>query len=455
MPIAPISIAARLRRPTFLSIWFAAIAHPGYACPDVSGPQTPTGSDAEVIGTPLELPNGQRIRNRLLKSAMSEAMADRHGHAPASMQSLYGRWADGGLGLSVTGNVMIDGRALGEPGNVVLEDERDLEALRAWAQAGQRGGARIYMQLNHPGRQCPKFLNRESVAPSAVPFKKDMQALFATPRALEPAEIEALVERFGRAAGIAEKAGFDGVQIHGAHGYLVSQFLSPHTNLREDDWGGTAEKRRRFVHEVYRAMRAHTSEGFGVAIKINSADFQKSGIDEQESTETIVALAEAGMDFVEVSGGTYEAPAMMGVRKVKDSTRRREAYFLAFAEELRAHMRQPLVVTGGFRTRPAMAEALRSGAIDMVGMARPLALDPDFPLRLLEDEGEPSIETPPRRTGIKALDRLGMIELTWYEQQLHRMGEGKEPKPNMSPLLSAAGTLLSQGFRGFRTRRAR
>ena len=405
-----------------------------------------------LLGTPLELPNGQVVPNRLLKSAMSEAIAQLDGRAPATMATLYGRWADGGVGLSVTGNVMVDRKALGEPGNVVLEDERDLDELGRWAKAGQRAGGLIYVQLNHPGRQVPRFLNAESVSPSAVPFRSDMQAMFATPRALEEAEIHELIERFARAAAVCEQAGFDGVQIHGAHGYLVSQFLSPHTNRREDAWGGSEDKRRRFPQELARAIRAATGPGFGLAIKINSADFQRGGITHDESMRSIEALAAEGMDFIEVSGGTYEAPAMMGKRK--KSTQEREAYFLDFAEALRERLQVPLCVTGGFRSGGAMEAALQSGALDLVGLARPLVLDPDFPRRLLEDPGA-RVEVAPKRTGVRFIDKLGMIDLLWYERQIRRISQGLDPVPDEPAIWTALGAIKSHGLDAFRVRRGR
>lgn len=406
-----------------------------------------------VLNQSLHLPNGQTIPNRLVKSAMSETLGAADCRAPSSMATLYGRWADGGVGLSITGNVMVDRRALGEAGNVVVEDDRDLDALSAWATAGKRGGGLIYMQINHPGRQAMKGLNAETVAPSAVPFAPHMQRFFGTPRALEPTEIEDIIARFATAATVAEQAGFDGVQIHAAHGYLISQFLSPQTNLRDDAWGGDAERRRAFALATYRAIRAATGPEFGVGIKINSADFQKGGISEEESADTILALAGEGMDFVEISGGTYEAPAMAGLKKA--STQAREAYFLTFAEALRSRLTVPLLVTGGFRSGQAMADAVASNTIDLVGLARPLAVDPDFPRKLLAD-GEIRLDLPRRRTGIKFLDKMGMLEVTWYERQLHRMAKGKPTRPNESGLRSFFGYLWSHGFiRTLRARRAR
>jgi 2,4-dienoyl-CoA reductase-like NADH-dependent reductase (Old Yellow Enzyme family) len=406
-----------------------------------------------VLAQPFTLPNGALIKNRLFKSAMSEALGNRERAPTPELVRLYQAWADGGVGLCITGNVMIDRRALGEPGNVVIEDDRDLAQLKAWAQAATRNGTQCWVQLNHPGKQSPKGLNKETVAPSAVPFRPDMKAFFATPRELSDAEVHALVARYGKAAGIVKQAGFSGVQIHGAHGYLVSQFLSPHHNRRTDDWGGTAEKRRRFVLAVYQAMRENVGPDFPIGIKLNSADFQRGGFTEEESLDTIRALAEAGIDLIEVSGGTYEAPAMTGVKAdkaevKKDSTRQREAYFLAFAEKARQAVKTPLVVTGGFRSSQGMAEAITSGAVDMVGLARVLAVEPDLPRRLLA--GQEAINViKPIKTGIKFIDKMGLLEVTWYTGQLKRIGKGEAPKPKESALWVFAKFIAHQVSAGW------
>jgi 2,4-dienoyl-CoA reductase-like NADH-dependent reductase (Old Yellow Enzyme family) len=388
-----------------------------------------------VLAQSLVLPNGSVIKNRLAKSAMSEAMATTEGTPTEAFAELYGQWACGGLGLCITGNVMIDRGALGEPGNVVIESERDLAELTRWAQAGTQDGTQLWMQLNHPGKQAPKGLNVENVAPSAVPFKPELAAFFPTPRELTDAEIVNIIQRFGRAAGVAQKAGFSGVQIHGAHGYLVSQFLSPLQNLRTDRWGGSPENRRRFVLEVLAEIRRQVGAAFPVGIKLNSADFQRGGFTEEESLDTMRALAEAGIDLIEISGGTYEAPAMAGLRQepVKDSTRRREAYFLAFAEKARAVVQVPLMVTGGFRSLEGMAAAVESGAVDLVGMARSLAMEPDLPNRLLRGE-QPRHAVRPIKTGIGYIDRMGMLEVTWYTRQLKRISKRQPPRPKESPL---------------------
>lgn len=413
---------------------------------------TASAAARPAFSTPLDLPCGARIKNRLFKSAMSEQLGDGRLDPTPGLARLYRTWAEGGIGLQVTGNVMIDRTALGEPCNVALDDRTDRGALARWAEAGRAGGAAIWVQLNHPGRQSPAFLSPEPVAPSAVPLGGALGKVFRPPRALQAGEIGAIVDRFARAAELCQQAGFTGVQIHGAHGYLVSQFLSPRVNLRTDEWGGSPENRRRFPLEVYRAIRARVGARFPVGIKLNSADFQKGGMDEEESVALVEALAAEGIDLVEISGGSYEAPAMTGYR-VSESTRAREAYFLAYAERLRGRVRTPLVVTGGFRTGKAMAEALGGGATDMIGLARPLALCADLPARLLAD---PTASQPVPRptTGLKALDRMAMVDITYYEGQLARMARGLPPDPAMGALWPALGLLTRAGFGAFRRRRA-
>ena len=276
---------------------------------------------------PLPLPSGLVLPNRLMKAAMSEALAD-SGNSPSDrLERLYRRWSRGVYGLLVTGNVMVDRTQLGEPDNVVIEDDRDLDALTRWAKSSHDAGVPIWVQLNHPGRQSnPLALGHTPVAPSAVPMSLPGSP---TPRELTSAEIEDIIERFVTAAAVCETAGFDGVQVHGAHGYLVTQFLSPLTNLRDDEWGGDPQRRMRFLLEIVRRIRARVSPGFAVSVKLNSADFQRGGFSEDESRDVVAALADEGLDMIEISGGNYESPAMSG--SAAASTRAREAYFLDYA----------------------------------------------------------------------------------------------------------------------------
>lgn len=417
---------------------------------------TSISSGSNLLNQPLRLPNGSMLRNRLAKAAMSEVLGTYDNHATQSLVGLYRRWASSGIGMLITGNVMIDRRALGEPGNVVIEDESDLAMLQQWAKAATDQGAAIWVQLNHPGKQSPKGLNSINLSPSAIPFRADMASFFETPREATMAEIDEIIQRFGRSAAICKKAGFSGVQIHGAHGYLISQFLSPHHNQRTDAWGGSPEKRRRFVLAVYAEIRRQVGKDFPVGIKLNSADFQKGGFTEEESMATIRALADAGIDLIEISGGTYEAPAMSGAVQPpqKSSTAVREAYFLSFAEKLRATVQVPLMLTGGFRTLAGMNAALQTGALDVVGLARLLAIDPDAPKALLIGQ-EPAQQVRPISTGIKLIDRMGLMEILWYSRQLKRIAEGGEPCPKESGLWAFLASLMKSGWGTYQTKRLR
>ncbi len=407
-----------------------------------------------TITDSLELPSGRILKNRLAKSAMSEAMGTFDNRVTPELVNLYRRWAHGGSGLLVTGNVMVDQRALGEPKNIVIEDERDLFMLSEWAQAGKVTGAQIWMQLNHPGKQSPNILSPAPVAPSAIPFKPPLNRMFNTPRALSETEIFEIIQRFVTASEVAKKAGFDGVQIHGAHGYLVSQFLSPLHNQRADQWGGSIDNRMRFVTELYRAIRAAVGSSFNVGIKLNSADFQRGGFTEDESLYVAKALAEMGMDLIEISGGTYASPEMTGVNRKqmeKATTRAREAYFMDYAEKIRQNLKAPLMITGGFRSAEGIADALASGAMDLAGMARPLALDPEFSNKVLASNKAVSV-IKPIKTGIKLIDKMAMMEVAWYTRQLERIGQGKDPLPAEGGLSSFMKVMSTMAYRGFRTR---
>lgn len=386
------------------------------------------------IAQPLKIRN-TTFKNRIIKGAMSEALANQAGQPNYLHLGLYEAWAKGGLGCAITGNVMVDYRAKNEPGVVVLETERDIEQLKQWATIGKKYGMVQLVQLSHPGRQCPKGLNKETVAPSAVPFSPALATTFATPRALTEAEILDLIQRFAISAALCEKAGFEGIQLHGAHGYLISEFLSPLTNKRQDQWGGSIENRMRFLLEVYKAVRAVTSDDFIVSVKLNSADFQRGGITEEEVIEVFKAIDTAGIDLIEISGGTYEAPAMAGAKadKRKQSTIAREAYFLDFAEKIRKEVRCHLMVTGGFRTVAGMNAALESGACEFIGIARPLAVETDLTDKLIAGQ-DVRYAVKPIKTGISFIDKMAIMEIVWYAAQFKAIGEGKRPNPDLSPL---------------------
>ncbi|MBB3663571.1 2,4-dienoyl-CoA reductase-like NADH-dependent reductase (Old Yellow Enzyme family) [Prauserella sediminis] len=389
-----------------------------------------------LLARTLTLPNGARLGNRLAKAAMSECLGDLELAPTEGHVRLYRRWARSGAGLLITGNIMVERTAIGEVGNVVVDDERDMGLLRRWASAGKEHGAHVWAQLNHPGRQIPVTLNARPVAPSEVPVA-NTAGLFRSPRELTHGEVETLVTKFATTAGILVRAGFTGIEIHAAHGYLISQFLSPATNRRTDAWGGDRDRRRRFLIEIVRAVRAEIGEVVPLAVKLNSADFQRGGFDQFESAAVVSALADEGIDLLEISGGTYESTAFMGLpaEPVKASSEEREAYFLDFAQRIRQQVSLPLLLTGGFRTTTGIADAIGSDEIDVAGLARPLALEPDLPARMLD--GTSTASTVRHRTlGIRRLD--GASDLLWHTTQLWRMADGKDPAPGRHPLITMA-----------------
>ncbi|WP_407270398.1 NADH:flavin oxidoreductase/NADH oxidase family protein [Radiobacillus sp. PE A8.2] len=391
------------------------------------------------------------FKNRIVKSAMSEGMATSKYLPTDNLVRLYQTWANGGAGLVISGNVMVDTKALGEPRNVVLEDDDHLDLFKQWAEAGTKNNTHFWMQINHPGKQVLKGVVEEAVAPSAIPFEPGLQRFFPKCRALSSEEIKEIIQRFANTAMLAKTAGFTGVQIHAAHGYLISQFLSPRHNQREDEWGGPIENRFRFLSEIYHAIRAKVGDDFPIGVKINSSDFMKAGFSEEDSHFVISELERLGIDLIEISGGTYEKAALFG-KNAKPSTVKREAYFLDYAEKLKEKTNVPLVLTGGFRTPSAMDEALKSGATDFIGIARPMALYPNYPNQLLQDKvGNLSIK--PIKTGLPFIDNKGLMEITWYSQQLERLGKGKSTKPSFSPLLSLMITLFKNGREVFQKRR--
>lgn len=381
----------------------------------------------DALAEPLSLTDDVTLPNRIGKAAMSENLCGTDGAPTEGLVRLYDRWGRGGAGMLITGNVIVhrDGRT--EPHNVVIEDDAHLPMLKRWADAAQARGAKLFMQINHAGRQTMRAVTWEPVAPSAVAVKRP--GVFSVPRPLAQREIEDLVDRYAFAASQAHQAGFAGVQIHGAHGYLVSQFLSPLTNLRDDRWGGSLDNRMRFVLEIARAMRKATSPSFAITAKLNSADFQRGGFSPEDSVRVAEALEAEGLDMLEISGGSYEKPAMMGA--ARESTRQREAYFLEYAEQMRETVKMPLMVTGGFRTRAGMLEARETGAVDVVGIGRPFAVDPDLARRILEGDETP-LEEGDTAVGVRLFDDL--LNLWWYQAQMKRMAEGKEPEVGLGKL---------------------
>ena len=384
------------------------------------------------LSTPLALPNGAVIPNRVAKASMEENMADA-GQVPGpAIRALYAAWAAGGAGLILTGNVMIDGRAMTGPGGIVLERDTPREPFAAWARDARSHGAQAWMQINHPGRQVFAAMKGEAWAPSAVALDLGKHSgLFAAPREMTEADIAEVIARFADTARAAEQSGFTGVQIHAAHGYLISQFLSPLANRRSDRWGGSLANRARLLLEVVSAVRARVSPGFCVAVKLNSADFQRGGFSEDDARQVLLWPGELPVDLVELSGGSYEAPAMQG-RSADGRTLAREAYFLEFAKDLAAAATMPVMTTGGIRRR-AVAEQVLASGVAMVGVATALALRPELPRAWFSGK---DLDATPVAVSWKDKGMAGLANMALVKRRLRAVAAGQGAPRAYSPLFT-------------------
>ena len=417
-----------------------------------------------ILAQALTLPCGAELPNRLAKAAMTEGLATPAGVPTPELERLYGIWSDGGAGLLLSGNIQVDADHLERPGNVVIDREPDAAmrtALASWAKAATRNGNHFWAQISHAGRQTQKIVNPHPKAPSAVKLGLP-GGQFGEPVALTVAEIAEIVRRFGVCAAAVREAGFTGVQVHAAHGYLLSEFLSPRSNQRGDRYGGSLENRARALLEAVAYVRAAVGPDFPVAVKLNSADFQKGGFAFEDSLQVDAWREEAGVDLIEISGGTYEQPRLLGVEGVEEaeeqqvarSTMMREAYFVDFALAMQDKVSIPLMVTGGFRRRAAMEQAVEGGGADLVGLGRPLCVMTDAPARLLAGleelpryENELSLLPPwlGFLTRIKALRAMATFAVQyWYYAQLELIGRDGRAQPGMSVLAATRRVMALQ-----------
>ena len=405
-----------------------------------------------ILNQPLTLPCGAVLSNRIAKAAMTEGLADVKGRPTPELARLYGIWSDGGAGLQISGNILIDADHLERPGNVILDgvpDDELLAALKRWTTAATRGGNHFWAQISHAGRQTMKAVNPHPKAPSAIKLGLP-GGQFGMPVALDEAEIFNLIGRFGQAARIAKETGFTGIQIHAAHGYLISQFLSPRSNHRSDQWGGSLENRARFLLYALNSARQIVGNDFPISVKLNSADFQLGGFAFDESLKVARWLQDGGVDLIEISGGTYEQPKLLGIegleaeepQAVAETTLAREAYFVDFAKAMKNELSVPLMVTGGFRSSSAMEQAIKSGAADVIGLARPLCTLTDAPKRLLGGTAMlPKMEAqlalfPDWLSSLRKVKMLRSIDSFavqyWYYAQLYALGRTGRGRPDMT-----------------------
>jgi 2,4-dienoyl-CoA reductase-like NADH-dependent reductase (Old Yellow Enzyme family) len=388
---------------------------------------------------PLSLPCGATLSNRLCKAAMSEGLADTDNHSTQRLETLYRGWAASGAGLLLSGNVQVDRFHLERAGNVVIDDDSGFAALSKLAEAGKSGGAHFWLQLSHPGRQVDSAINASPIAPSCVEidFPRGLGLAFSPPREMTEVDIAKVINQFAFAAGQARAAGFTGVELHAAHGYLISQFLSPLSNRRTDQWGGSLVNRARLLLAVIAAVRAAVGPDFPIGIKLNSSDFQKGGFTNAECIELIASLNNSTLDLLELSGGSLEQPKVVGI-SLKDEgedarpagTVKREAYFIEFSGAVRAVARMPVMVTGGFRTTAGMLAALAAGDLDMVGIGRPMLADPSIPARLLAGEID---QAPSPESSLHIFHLMG-----WFNLQIERMADGLAPDMSIEGADAAA-----------------
>ncbi|KAJ5473575.1 hypothetical protein N7475_003141 [Penicillium sp. IBT 31633x] len=395
------------------------------------------------LADPVKLPCGLVLPNRLSKAAMAEMLAKTN-QPTEGLLDAYEQWSDGGWGSILTGNVQVDVNHLGSPFDPALhseytDSETNSTVVAQWkkyADTCQKHGTPAIAQICHPGRQSFRVAGRRgmfapTLAPSAVPIKVGNGYLdrligylaWAAPKEMTTQDVERVIRQFVDTARLLADAGFSGIELHGAHGYLIDQFLSGKTNLRTDAYGGTPEKRARFVLEILSQTRKVVPATFAIGIKLNSADHSSSTFG--ETMTQIALLAEAGIDFMEISGGTYEDPKMMGHGEASSAapkserTAAREAFFLEFSKEVRQrHPGLVLMLTGGFRSRAGAEAAIENNACDLVGIGRPAAVDPKFP-RLLLDESVAADE---------ARMPLNKVPVPWYGRFLpaNLIGAGAE-----------------------------
>ena len=417
-----------------------------------------------LLAQPLTLPCGATVANRLSKAAMTEGLATADGVPTVELNRLYGIWSDGGAGILLSGNIQVDRDHLERPGNVVIDREPDAAmraALASWAQAATRNGNHFWAQISHAGRQTQKIVNKAPKAPSAVKLGLP-GGQFGQPVAMTEEEIVEVIRRFGLCAAAVKEAGFTGVQVHAAHGYLLSQFLSPRSNQRTDQYGGTLANRARALLDAVAAVRKAVGAKFPVSVKLNSADFQKGGFAFEDSLQVVQWLEQAGVDLIEISGGTYEQPKLLGLQGMEEeeqqqvaaSTQLREAYFVDFAKAMQEKVNVPLMVTGGFRQRLVMEQALQTGSADIIGLGRPLCVMTDAPKQLFEglDElprYEESLSLLPNwlafLTNIKLVRAMaGFAVQYWYYGQIDAIGRTGKANTELTVLKATQETMALQ-----------
>jgi len=321
------------------------------------------------------------VKNRFVRSATAEGTADADGVVGDELFDMYRNLAKGGVGLIITGHayVQLNGRAGGD--QMGIHKDELVPRLRELADEVHTAShdCKIAVQIAHAGRQAARRIVSDPVAPSVV----TESVTGITPREMTEADIEECINAFANAARRVKQAGFDGVQLHSAHGYLISSFNSPYTNRRTDKWGGSPENRMRFLMETYRRVRAEVGSDYPVMVKLNAEDFVDGGIEIDESALIARALSEEGIDAIEVSGGMYESPRRKGVIRMGIRKPEQEAYFLPHDEKIKEAVgNTPVMAVGGMRSVSIMEDVINAGKADFISLCRPLIREPDLPNRI-------------------------------------------------------------------------
>ena len=403
----------------------------------------------------FELPCGVVIKNRLVKSAMTERISNPKLQPNSKHHLLYKKWADTGVGLNISGNIMVDSIHKESSGNVCYSGLL-LPYLKEWTTIAKSNDTQVWAQISHAGRQTNRFMSWKPLAPSSVQLHK--MGLFGKPKSMTETQILEVIDKFVNTAKLCKEGGFTGVQFHSAHGYLLSQFLSPKTNARTDQWGGCIENRCRLLLTIIEKTRDIVGSRYPIAVKLNSSDFQRGGFTEEESLQ-VIQMLEGKIDLLEISGGTYEKLAFWEGNpeheppKMKQSTRDREAYFLEFSQKVRElYPKLPLLVTGGFRSYTFCNDVLANNEVDFIGMARPFITNlEEIPTFLNGDDttttssssqtqSPKSFDSLHIKTPFKMLDDAAIGG--YYARQLVRLSNGKKLDKKIRPVWSSTYLVL-------------
>ena len=330
--------------------------------------------------------NNMPLKNRIIRSATWEGMCAPDGRPTPKLADFYTELARGGVGLIITGYAFVSPEGKQLPGKMGIHDDHFAADFLRLTDAVHAADGAIAVQLVHAGGQASiEAAGQRPVAPSAVEVPQYPQI----PAALTPAQIAAIVDSFGAAAARARQWGFDAVQLHGAHGYLINQFLSPLTNRRTDSYGGDIDHRCRFLMQVFDAVRKSVGNDFPVMIKLNADDFLDGGLNRQDALSAARMLDAAGIDAIEVSAGTA-ASGKKGPARDRINTPEKEAYNLDLARRIKSEVHCPVVVVGGFRSYDVAEAAIRDHGMDAIAMSRPLIREPRLPNRWQQGDRSPA-----------------------------------------------------------------